>query len=302
MSIINLQRRLVERGRIRIGGERTGRGAGKRLENFRITTPDRETADAVAEVYGGSVTEWASPSGTQSQVYTEKPLKVTLVPIGQTGTQWMELWSGGGCVRRCDGETEQITDKPCLCQGEDNPQCKPTTRLQMMMWGVPGWGTFLLTTGSYYAATEMVTLIELAERAHAAGIEISGTLVIEQRRVVRAGQTKQFPVPVFRPDGVDLQSLIRDSGYSEAKMVTAPKRQQLGGSRPELPEPIPMRTDEELVDEEIAKALWSEAQAAGLDSDALVGVLKEIGGVEKLSALPISRVAEVREAVSSWTS
>ena len=296
--IYDLQRRLVERGRIRVGGERKGRGAGKRLEHFRVTTPDEPTAQAIAQCYGGEVNVWDSPSGKQFQVYTERPLQVTLVPVGQPGTQWMELWSGGGCVRRCDGDTEQISGDPCMCKNEDEPQCKPTTRLQMMIGGVPGWGTFLLTTGSWYAATEMVTLIDLADRAHASGIEVSGTLVIEQRRVVRGGTTKQFPVPVFRPDGVDLQTLIRESGYVPAQLTKpAGKRPALGGSKPELPEPRPMATDEELIDETLAKALWKEAQDAGLDKDAFLQVVKEVAGVNQMMALPISKVADVREKI-----
>ncbi len=61
MPIIELQRRLAEAGRIRIGHQ-VEAGNGKRrpekLETFRLTAPDRHRIDQAAAIYGGTPQPW----------------------------------------------------------------------------------------------------------------------------------------------------------------------------------------------------------------------------------------------------
>src|SRR4051794_12029323 len=119
--ILTLQRQARELGRIRTGVqeqfEKRGGGKGLRpakLETFRISAANRDLVAAAAEVYGGRVEPWQSPTGAQWQVITDSPVLDVIVPPGQVLDQWFEMWSGGGCQRRCNGVTMQ-NGLPCAC-------------------------------------------------------------------------------------------------------------------------------------------------------------------------------------------
>jgi hypothetical protein len=146
MPLIDLQRRLVEVGRIRMG-ERNAKGYPTRLQTWKLTSRDQVRLEAAASAYGGSVAPWEGHDG-QYAVHTETDaLSILLLP-GQTLSQNYELWSGGGCQRRCDGEQEQFSDGPCLCD-PDARECKPHTRLAVMLPDVPGVGCWRLDTQGY---------------------------------------------------------------------------------------------------------------------------------------------------------
>src|SRR5579875_1118177 len=123
MSILDLQKRLHEDGRIRIG-QQVAMGNGKKrpakLDRFRFTSQSKRAIETVALLYGGAVQQWAdAPMGEQWEVVTEvTEFPVVLGPETISFSQAYELWSGGGCKRRCDGERETISDGPCLCDPE----------------------------------------------------------------------------------------------------------------------------------------------------------------------------------------
>lgn len=50
---IDVQRRLVELGRIRLGQKAPGKGNPQRLETFRLTSASRSLLEAAAAIYGG---------------------------------------------------------------------------------------------------------------------------------------------------------------------------------------------------------------------------------------------------------
>src|SRR5690606_9474747 len=110
--------------------------------------------DRVAAKYGGTVNEWTPDGGAaQFEVITETtrmPIHVPPQPV----SQYFELWSGGGCQRRCDGVTELLKDRPCIC-GPDPEQrsCKPTTRLNVVLSEIEGVGVWRLESHGYYAAS-----------------------------------------------------------------------------------------------------------------------------------------------------
>jgi Recombination directionality factor-like len=73
-------------------------------------------------------------------------------------SQWYQMWSGGGCQRRCDGETEQLTQEPCKCPADPERRnalaktggaCKPTTRVNVMLPDLPDLGVWKIESRGY---------------------------------------------------------------------------------------------------------------------------------------------------------
>lgn len=204
-----MQRRFAEVGRIRLG-DKTEKGAPRKLTKFRITSSHADVLARIADVYGGTVQPWddaPTGRGTQHQLYVEADHLDVLVPPGQVLTQAYELWSGGGCQRRCNGVATE-TGEPCVCP--DDPEeraalaqkgqaCKLTTRLSVWLPRVPGIGVFRLESHGFYAGMELPGVAELLAMASDAGRPIPATLRITSRVVKRDGQTKQFIVPQLDP-------------------------------------------------------------------------------------------------------
>ena len=219
MTIIGLQRRLVEVGRIRMG-EKNERGLPTRLETWKLTSRDQLRLTAAAKIFGGEVGEWKDHPG-QFELHTETDsLQVLLMP-GQALSQWYELWSGGGCKRRCDGEQEQLSDGPCLCD-PDARECKPHTRLNVLLPDVAGIGCWRLDTQGYYAATELTGTVDLLEIATMRGVLLPARLRIDQRAVLRDGQTKRFPVPTLDIDVRPLEMHAITQASHEGEVADLP--------------------------------------------------------------------------------
>ncbi len=219
MTIIGLQRRLVEVGRIRMG-EKNEKGHPTRLDSWKLTSRDQLRLTAAAKAFGGEVREWKDHPG-QYELHTEvDSLPILLMP-GQALSQHYELWSGGGCKRRCDGETEQLTDGACLCNPE-NRECKPHTRLNVLLPDVAGIGAWRLDTQGYYAATELSGTVDLLEVATMRGVLLPARLRIDQRVVLRDGQTKRFPVPTLDIDVRPLEMHAITQAAVEGEVANLP--------------------------------------------------------------------------------
>lgn len=213
--IIDIQRRLVEVGRIRMGTtearqKRDGSGTFRmpvRLSTWRLTSRDRSRLDAAALVYGGEVKPWDQREGEHELITETDALPIMVMP-GQNLSSWYELWGQRGtgkpieCFRRCDGATETITDGPCLCdpESEKGRECKPTTRLSVLLPDVPGLGCWRFDSHGYYAAVELAGTADLLEALTRSGQLVPARLRIDQRRAVRDGETTVFPVPVIDID------------------------------------------------------------------------------------------------------
>ena len=218
MPIIDIQRRLAETGRIRIGqtvATQNGKKRPKRLETFRLTSSNEAAIIAVAKKYGGDVRPWEdAPVGTQWELFTASTiLDVLIPPEAMSFSQFYELWSGGGCKRRCNGSRQQ-DESACVCDPEER-ECKPHTRLSVMLADLPGAGLWRLDTQGWNAATELGGAFELALLiSNATGRAIvPGKLRLDQREVKRPEQpTRQFVVPVLDFD-VDMNALAR-GGYA----------------------------------------------------------------------------------------
>ena len=205
VAISNLDRRMPEAGRIRLG-ERTGR-AMKSLDHLRFTSPRRDLIDQIAGQYGGRVSEWNEPSSTSPHQFqvtiTADLVDVYLVP-GGLNTQY-EAWEGGGAARRCDGETCEIPVQtadgydmqpvPCLCRVQNVALCKPHTRMQLILPTIAFAGTWRLETKGWNAAHELPGMYDMISTLASSGQMITAQLGIEQRQKVNRGRKQHFVVP-----------------------------------------------------------------------------------------------------------
>jgi hypothetical protein len=211
MPILDIQRGLREVGRIRCGDQvetANGRRAPRKLERFRFTSDDQALIAQVAQLYGGEVAKWeGAPLGDQWQVYVAADrVPVVIAPGLATLSQWHELWSGGGCQRRCDGEVEQLTHVACICVAEGERQCKPTTRLSVILPEVPGLGVWRLESHGYYAARELGGQLALVDQVVQRGGVVVATLRLTFREDRRPGQPiKRYTVPALDVSGTFAQ-------------------------------------------------------------------------------------------------
>lgn len=299
MSIITLQRQVMEVGRVRIGGEKPDRGAGRKLEYPRLTSPHRDLIERAARVYGGEVQEWAAPSGIQFQVYCDRPIRVGFLPMAHLYEQWNELWQRGGCQRRCDGVTEHKSGKPCMCTPEKR-ECKPVTRAWVVLLDVGGYGTWRIETGSYYAAVEMGGVLELAEAAMRAGHQITATMSIEHRSIARDGQTRKFIVPVLRPD-LDIEMFAT----GQVQQLAAPgkaEKPSLGAAAP-LPSDTGFRElepggdEHRPINEQEQADLFAAVEESGIGADKAKALIKKVAGVSSSGELTTEHYAAVMQAI-----
>jgi hypothetical protein len=215
--ILTMQRQARELGRLR-----SGLTDGKRpikSETWIVTSHAPHYLEAAAALWGGKVEKW-SPLGGGSQqwrVITQANSIDAILPPGDPLSQANEMWSKGGCARRCDGITEQIADRPCLCiaQFGDNwfeqrkgTVCAPTTRLNVMLPDLPDLGVWRMETHGYYAANEIAGQIDMLLSATGGKALVPVSLRIEPRQRVANGQTKKFPVVVVEVRGMTARQAL----------------------------------------------------------------------------------------------
>lgn len=209
MRILDLQRRLREVGRIRIGEQVAtsgGRSRPAKLEVFRLTSRDQAVIVAASEHFGGTAEPWDdAPDGKQWQVKTTATEMVVVVPPGDMSfSQAYEQWTAGGCNVRCDGRWDHQGDKACHCDPEQRA-CAIHTRLSVMLPDLPGLGVWRLDTSGYYAAVELGGVVDLAAGFAERGQMLPARLRLEQRSVKRVKpdgkpETRRFAVPVLDLD------------------------------------------------------------------------------------------------------
>ena len=210
--LIDLQRRLVEVGRIRMGASSPSSGGRKiprSLGAWRFTSRDEHRILAIAEIYGGEARPWQDRPG-EFEVFTDADrIPILLIP-GQALSQAWELWGQEQpkgpviCLRRCDGE-RQTDDSPCACPPADERDqlaaqgkaCRPVSRLNVLLHDVPGIGAWRLESHGFYAAVELAGMVDVFEEiAHRGGL-YPAALRIDRRQITRREGTRKFAVPVI---------------------------------------------------------------------------------------------------------
>ena len=208
ISPLALQRRHAELGRIRIGHKvdiGNGRSRPAKLDRFRFTSPQERLIRDVAALYGGEAKAWSNGGKDEWEVYTEaRSIPVIAVKGGMS--QWMETWSGGGCIHRCegvDGGRNVIDDSVCdpeqwVQSGKTrlfpHRDAKPTTRLSVMLRDVESLGVWRLESHGWNAAAEIPAMAELAQYV---GELVPAVLSLTSRTSVKDGKTSQYVVPVL---------------------------------------------------------------------------------------------------------
>lgn len=198
MPILNLQQRIREVGRIRLG-VKGAKGQPVKLETFRFTSFDKSAIAAAAGLYGGNVEACSDPEleGQWEVITDANEIPIMVSPIAPS--QHMELWRASGCERRCDGVTESLSGKPCMCD-PDEPKCKPTTRLSLILPDLPGLGIWLFVSHGWNVATEIIQTYEFLQQLAGQKEFAEAKLGVEIRKSKENGQSREFPVAVIRAD------------------------------------------------------------------------------------------------------
>lgn len=209
VPIALLARRIVEHGRIRLGVQ--GNRGPRSIDTFRFTSPDKEAIETIAQRYGGEVKPWSPKKGrNEFEVITEAssiPIALPPEPLGNTPIY--ELWSAGGIQRRCDGKQVEIPtrtpdglemiEQDCICDAKGTMDCKPITRLRVILPELKFAGAWRVETGSWDAAHEMPGMVEVIRALQGKGL-MRALLAIDKRTEVKDGKTRHFNVPILRLD------------------------------------------------------------------------------------------------------
>lgn len=268
--LLNIQRRAAEHGRLRTGytqGNRPMRSA-----TWVVTSHSEEHVRRASELWGGTPETWKPLNSTieQWRVITEAPAIEALITPGDPLNQYNEMWSAGGCQRRCDGETELLSRQPCLCArqfGEDwhtQPKgrvCSATSRLNVMLPDLSGMGMWRAETHSFYAASEWGGMVDMVLAGTDGRGFVPVTLRIEPRQVVRAGQTKKFPVVVVELRGVTPRQAL--SGPMTAATALDPASESQAVAAIEAPRPDYIAEAEGALTSDDVRDVWRKARVAG---------------------------------------
>ncbi|WP_073227237.1 recombination directionality factor [Streptomyces sp. NBRC 110465] len=299
--LLNLQRQAAELGRLRTGWSvptDKGRNRPVKSETWIVSSHDRSRVDAAAEMWGGKVERW-SPQGNhpdQWRVITEATTIEALLPPGDPLSQYNEMWTGGGCARRCDGITEQLSKKPCICldrHGENwyllGPQqvCRATSRIKVYLPDLPGIGVWRAETHGFYAANEWPGVVDMVLSGTGGRGVIPVGMRIEQRQRIAEGKTKKFPVVVVEVRATARQALTGTIPGAELSPVPPAHLALEAASRDYAAEARKASTAD------AALKIYREAEAAGDMTDELKAELIAIGTAK--------RAAEAKAANSTKT-
>lgn len=211
----------------------------KAIDTFRFTSSDQSALEQIAGMYGGTVEPWSDPKAAagQFEVITTAN-EIAIVLTAEPPSQHYELWTGGGCERRCDGETCTTTQQgpdgpepvevPCICSAKGALACKLKTRLSVILPGVQmsRGVTWRLDTGSMVAASALPEMVEIVQQLQGSGLT-HATLSL---RHVKSGNKRYIVPQIGVPHTIEqlasggsrLQSLdAGGSAVSSAPALTA---------------------------------------------------------------------------------
>jgi hypothetical protein len=291
MAILDLQRREMEAGRIRFGNKRLnekGKEVPNRLDHPLLTSPDRDLIEAVADHYAhtSEVSEWPGGEGQWQVAIPGGELDV-LIPVSpEPVSQWWERWSGGGCMRRCDGITDIINDQPCDCdKTAEKRACSATSRFIVLL-PETGDARWRVETKSINAAVELPAALEAAvgERT---GEVIPGILSVVQR----PGKKGKVPVPVIRLS----RSAADTPAAEQAGVGHAP------AVRVESPEPVGSGSgDSPAIDAKQIARMMAVSREHNVTEAELKKIVRDIAGVASRKLIPADRFDAVLETIRKW--
>lgn len=237
VPLIDMGVRAPEAGRIRLGIQAPTKGGKMRptsIDTFRFTSPDRASIEQLAALYGGKVEAWnepkASPKSQWQVISTSNEIPVYLVPDGLS--VHYELWSGGGCQRRCDGVTVQLPEKVseydyelvdhnCLCVANGVRECDAHTRLQLLLPGIRFRGVWRLDTKGWNAQVELPGMYDLILQLGAQGQMVQALLGVERREKATVVGKRSFVVPRL---SIAQSILELQAGHAAVGAIAAPSQ------------------------------------------------------------------------------
>lgn len=278
--LADIDRRMPEAGRIRLG-VKTGK-AMKSIETFRFTSPYKDLIVALAEQFGGTPKPWSDPRASnpnQFEVITTSNEMDVILPRGSLSV-WYEMWSGGGVQRRCDGEECQVptttrdgwemTTTPCLCAAKGVMECRPYTRLNVIIPSVDFRGAWRLETKGWNAAAEMPGMAELIEQMTAQSNIVRARLTVEKRVQQTVAGKRNFVVPVLSIAATADQML--SGGAAAQALHTGPRPPELARVPEAAPSPHANERDTEDHDEIVDAEVVSDEEVAVFDCARQYGV------------------------------
>lgn len=208
--LAQLDRTVPEAGRIKLGHKitaKSGKIVQSSLDKFRFTSPQRRLLEELAAIYGGTPKPWhddrANPRD-QFELYSEVS-EINVLVIPGALSQWYEKWSGGGNERRCDGEVcttsrqgpdgSELVEVPCICDANEQMECKRTTRVSFALPEITFAGAWRLETKGKNASRELPGMFDLISAVTVRGRLVQAKLVIAQREEMRNGKRQNFVVP-----------------------------------------------------------------------------------------------------------
>lgn len=279
VPLANIQRRLPEAGRIRLG-EKTAR-AMQSLDHLRFTSPTRSLIDQIATLYGGTARPWNEPKAANQHQFqvtiTADAVPVYVVPDGLS-VQY-ELWSGGGCVRRCDGEVCEVTvqtrdgaelqDVACICAAQNAMECRPYTRMQLILPEISFAGVWRLETKGWNAVHELPGMYDMIDTLAEQGQMVRALVSVESRTSMVRGKRQHFVVPKLTIAETVLQL---QAGQANAAALSsghaAPTAPALGSGHMDdaMNRTLPHHEYRELADDDIVDAeVIDEAELAVIE-------------------------------------
>lgn len=278
----NIQARAAEHGRLRTGYTQGNRPM--RSSTWVITSHSEEHVSTAAKLWGGEPEQWSPLNSTITQwrVITKASSIEALITPGDPLNQYNEMWSKGGCQRRCDGETEMLSRQACLCArqfGEDwhlQPKgrvCSTTSRLNVMLPDLSGMGMWRAETHSFYAAQEWGGMVDMVLAGTDGRGFVPVTLRIEPRQRVADGQTKKFPVVVVELRGVTPRQAL--AGPMNAATALDPGAAGQARAAIEAPRPDYVADAEAALTVDDVQDVYRAAHAAGHLTDDLIAALKK---------------------------
>lgn len=227
--MLDVQKRHSEVFRLRLGDKAPSGAPRKLTDAIRVTSPNRSVVAAFVAVYGGEVRPWEQ----QHEAYLPTMALPVLVLPGQSITAWWELYRSTVCERRCDGYTEQLSGKPCVCPPDIAERmqtagaCRPMTRINIACPEVAVVGAGSLVSHGMIAAETLPQSVAIADAALSRGLMIPAVL----RVLVHEGK-RHYVVPQLEIVGVSIATL--DSGEAPA-LAASPVAQADGGTHAALP-------------------------------------------------------------------
>lgn len=305
VPLMEMGARAPEAGRIRLGVQvpvqgKPGKTKPKSIDTFRFTSPDRQSIEQLAALYGGECTPWnepkASPKNQWQVITTTNEIPVFLVPDGLS--VWYELWAGSGCQRRCDGVTVampektseydyELVDYPCICSANQVRECDPHTRLQIIIPQIKFRGVWRLETKGWNATYELPGMYDLIVQLGQQGKMVNALLGVERREQPTVVGKRSFVVPrlSIEQSALELQSGAAVVGALSAASppvatpaLPAGPRDQQDDIEDEFGIPDDDVEDAEIVDDEllaIEKRLRDDATNFGLDPDRYIVAIKK---------------------------